>query len=157
MKKLLLLAFFFLNATPVFADEVDIIEDIDEEIVLVEDDEIVNDITAQLELAQSIIVALAVSFVGTSTFGLLVRYTFNKIINAANERLQKAAEENKISQDTADLIYKNLETFESLMQSQINELIKEFTQMSKSYEELLIEFKTRDAKLKELVDESFGD
>jgi hypothetical protein len=162
MKKLLLLAFLFFNATPVFADEVDTVEETEEIVIVeeteeIEEEEFFNEIATQLELAQNIIVALAVSFVGTSTFGLLVRYTFNKIIKAANDRIKQATEENKISQETANSIYQNLETFESLVQSQINDVIKELSQMTKSYEELLVEFKARDAKLKELVEESFGD
>lgn len=157
MRKLflfLLVPFLFLNASQnILAEE----DNVSESAIVEElpEDEVEQSLTEQLELIQNIIVALAVSFVGTSTFGVLVRYTFRKIIAAAEERIKQAEKENIVTQETAKLIYENIDVFEKLVQSQLKDLLLRFNEMDKSYKELLAEFQQRDAKLKELVEENF--
>jgi len=150
----LLVPFLFLNASQnILAEE----DNVSESAIVEElpEDEVEQSLTEQLELIQNIIVALAVSFVGTSTFGVLVRYTFRKIIAAAEERIKQAEKENIVTQETAKLIYENIDVFEKLVQSQLKDLLLRFNEMDKSYKELLAEFQQRDAKLKELVEENF--
>ena len=137
---------------PVSAEE---IPDEDNDVVLTE--EVDQTLEEQLEYIQAIITALVVSFTGTTTFALILRYALRKLILNAEAKVKLAEEENKIGAETAKQIYKGLEIFEEQTNRRIDEMTKAFREMDTDVKELVGEFKKRDEKLGELIKENLLD
>lgn len=137
---------------PVSAEEIPVE---DNDIVLTE--EVDQTLEEQLEYIQAIITALVVSFTGTTTFALILRYALRKLILNAEAKVKLAEEENKIGAETAKQIYKGLEIFEEHTNRRIDEMTKAFREMDTDVKELVGEFKKRDEKLGELIKENLLD
>ena len=137
---------------PVSAEEIPVE---DNDVVLTE--EVDQTLEEQLEYIQAIITALVVSFTGTTTFALILRYALRKLILNAEAKVKLAEEENKIGAETAKQIYKGLEIFEEQTNRRIDEMTKAFREMDTDVKELVGEFKKRDEKLGELIKENLLD
>jgi Holliday junction resolvasome RuvABC ATP-dependent DNA helicase subunit len=118
----------------------------------------------QIETIEAIVVALATSFVGTSTVAMIVRVALSRLTKKMQEKVLQAERENKISSEHAKKSLDTLLIFEegianqiNVMQETINKLIQNQNISNETIKILLDEFKERDEKIKELILIEFGD
>lgn len=118
----------------------------------------------QLETIEAIIVALGTSFVGTGTVALIVKVALNKVTKSMTEKVLLAEQQNKISTKSAQQSLDNIRILEDglrtqidMMQKTIDRLVDNQTQTNRSMQELIDEYRARDAEIKELIVKEFGD
>ena len=118
----------------------------------------------QLETIEAIIVALGTSFVGTGTVALIVKVALNKVTKSMTEKVLLAEQQNKISTKSAQQSLDNIKILEDglrtqidMMQKTIDRLVDNQTQTNRSRQDLIDEYRARDADIKELIVKEFGD
>ena len=118
----------------------------------------------QLETIEAIIVALGTSFVGTGTVALIVKVALNKVTKSMTEKVLLAEQQNKISTKSAQQSLDNIKILEDglrtqidMMQKTIDRLVDNQTQTNRSMQDLIDEYRARDADIKELIVKEFGD
>lgn len=118
----------------------------------------------QLETIEAIIVALGTSFVGTGTVALIVKVALNKVTKSMTEKVLLAEQQNKISTKSAQQSLDNIRILEDglrtqidMMQKTIDRLVDNQSQTNRSMQDLIDEYRARDAEIKELIVKEFGD
>lgn len=136
---LITIAIVFLYATRVQAGDVD---------------ELLSD---QLETIRAFIVSLSVSFVGTTTFGLIVWRVARGIRDTALAGLRKAEEENRIGIRMSGEIEKRFEAFEKRALEIIVKNGENGERLHEDVENLVTEMRERDRLMANALNELIDD
>ena len=125
------------------------------------DDDVVEDVTLQLDTIKNIIVSVVVSFISSATFIVLARYAINGVVKTIKAKVKEGELQNKISTENATLVNKRVDELKAYIEDNVLTsfalFVEQFKTVDTDIKTLIDQFKTRDAQLGELLEQGLGD
>jgi hypothetical protein len=125
------------------------------------EDGIVEDTNLQLETIKNIIVSAVVGFLSSATFIILARFIINGVVKEIRNKIALAESQNKISTDNATLVNKRVDELKAYIEDNVltsfSLFVEQFKTVDIDIKTLIEQYRIRDAKLGELLEQGLGD
>ena len=125
------------------------------------DDDVVEDVTLQLDTIKNIIVSVVVSFISSATFIVLARYAINGVVKTIKAEVKEGELQNKISTENATLVNKRVDELKAYIENNVltefGKFVEQFKTVDTDIKILIDQYRTRDAQLGELLEQGLGD